>query len=177
MDTVNSFYTTACEGQHLDLSLTPTTAISEDIYLRISDMKSASTIECACYVGALLATSNQEMIDIFASFGHNLGMASQIANDILGITHGSDILKPKMTLPVIYALLHTDEEVRNHLENVFYKQSQCVCNHQKIRDLLFESGAIHYATVKMEFYKQRALDSLIEAEHAGASVERMKLFL
>ena len=178
MDAVNSFYTTACSGQHLDLSLTSQVAVSEDVYLRIAAMKSASTVECACYIGALLATANQELIETFALFGHNLGMASQIANDILGITRGSDIVKHKITLPVIYALTQTEGEVRNQLELAFSKQAgKSVPYPAQIRELLFRSGAVHYATVKMEFYKQRALDILPEVERAGAAVERLKLFL
>ena len=177
MDTINSFYTSACAGQHLDLSLTPGIAVSEDIYLRVADMKSASTVECACRIGALLATANQELIDKFALFGHNLGMAAQIANDILGITRGSDIVKPRITLPVIYALTQTDGKARNQLESALGKQSESKPDPVQIRNLLFCSGAIHYATIKMEFYKQRASDILLETEETGASVKRLKLFL
>ncbi len=177
MDAVNSFYTTACAGQHLDLSLSSEMAVSEDVYLRVAGMKSASTIECACHIGAMLSTANQELVDTFALFGYNLGMASQIANDIQGITHGSDIVKHKITLPVIYALTQTDGEAHNQLELAFGKLSESVPDPMQIRNLLFGSGAIHYATIKMEFYKQRALDILPEAEKAGASVERLKLFL
>ena len=177
MDTVNSFYTTACAGQHLDLSLSPEMAVSEDTYLQVIGMKSASQVECACHIGALLANANQELVDILAAFGHNLGMASQIANDIQGITCGSDIVKRKITLPVIYALAQTDGEARNQLEATFVKQSEPMPDHIQIRDLLFNSGAIHYAMIKMEFYKQRALEILSEAERAGASVKRLKSFL
>ena len=177
MDAVNSYYTTACAGQHLDLSLAPETAISEDMYLRVTGMKSASQVECACHIGALLANANQELVDIFATFGNNLGIAAQITNDIQGITQGGDIVKHKITLPVIYALTHADGEARNQLESIFGRQSETVTDPTEIRDLLFSSGAIHFATVKMEFYKQRALDFLSEAEAAGASVERLKLFL
>ena len=177
MDTVNSFYTTACAGQHLDLSLTPGIAVSEDVYLRTVGMKSASTVECACCIGALLATANQELIDTFVLFGHNLGMAAQIANDIVGITRGSDIVKPRITLPVIYALTQTDGGARNKLESTFGKQSESKPDPVQIRSLLFRSGAIYYATIKMELYKQRASDILLEAEEAGASVKRLKLFL
>ena len=177
MDAVNSFYTTACAGQHLDLSLTSKMFVSEDMYLRVASMKSASQIECACYIGALLANANQELIDTFAIFGHNLGMASQITNDIQGTTQGSDIVKHKMTLPVIYALTQADGEARNQLELTLGKQSESVTDPTQIRDLLFRIGAVHYATLKMEFYKQRAWDSLSKAEGSGASVERLKLFL
>ena len=177
MDAVNSFYTTACVGQHLDLSLTPEMAVSEDVYLRIAGMKSASTMECACHIGALLATADQELVDTFTKFGYNLGMASQIANDIQGITHGSDIMKRKITLPVIYALAQTDGETHNQLEFAFGKLSQSAPDATQIGNLLFGSGAIHYATTMMEYYKQLALDILSEAQRAGAGVEQLKLFL
>ncbi len=177
MDAVNSFYTTACAGQHLDLSFTLGIAVSEETYLRVANMKSASTVECACCIGALLATANQELIDTFALFGHNLGMASQIANDIQGITGGSDLMKCRITLPVIYALTQTDGKTRSRLEAAFRKQCESAPDLRQIRDLLFDVGAIHYATIKMEFFKQRARNVLSEAEAAGASVERLKLFL
>ncbi len=177
MDVVNSLYTIACAGQHLDLSLRSEMAVSEDVYLRVIDMKSASQVECVCHIGALLANANQELIDKFSTFGHNLGMASQIANDIQGITQGSDILKRKITLPLIYALARTDGEVRNKLQFTFSKQSEYVPDFVQIKDLLFRIGAIHYATIKMEIYKQRALDILYETEVSVASVERLKLFL
>jgi geranylgeranyl pyrophosphate synthase len=177
MDVVNSYCTTACAGQHLDLSLASKMDVSEDIYVRVTGMKSASQVECACHIGALLATDNKYLIGTFAMFGHNLGMAAQITNDILGITHGSDILKHKMTLPVIYTLTQTAGKARNQLELTFSKQSVPMLDATQIRDLLFRTGAIHYAMIKMESYKQRALDTLSKAERAGARVERLKSFL
>jgi geranylgeranyl pyrophosphate synthase len=177
MDVVNSYCITACAGQHLDLSLASKVDISEDIYVRVTGMKSASQVECACHIGALLATENQELINTFTIFGHNLGMAAQITNDIQGITRGSDILKHKITLPVIYALTQAEGETRNKLESTFAQQSPTIPDPTQIKNLLFSSGAIHYATIKMEFYKQLALDNLSEVERYGARVERLKLFL
>jgi len=177
MDAVNSLYAIACAGQHLDLTITPEMAVSEDTYLRIACMKSASTPECACHIGALLATENQELIDKFTIFGRNLGMASQIANDIQGIIRGSDIVKRKITLPMIYALTQTEGEARNQLKLTFVEPSELVPDPRRITDLLFHYGAIHYATIKMELYKQHALDILSEVKSVGASVERLKLFL
>jgi len=124
MDSVNSFYTAACAGQHLDLSLTSEMAVSEESYLRIAGMKSASTAECACYIGALLANANSELVDILGKFGHNLGMASQIANDIQGITVGNDIVKGKTTLPIIYALAQADQETCDQLKIPLSRQSE-----------------------------------------------------
>jgi geranylgeranyl pyrophosphate synthase len=177
IDLVNSYSTTGCAGQHLDLSFNSEIGISENAYFDIISMKSAAQIECACHIGAFLATSNEELIKAFVVFGHNLGMAAQITNDIQGVLRKSDIIKRKITLPVIFALAQTEGEVRYQLELAFDKQSESIPNTTKIRDLLFHCGAIHYATVKMEFYRQRALDILAEIEKAGARVERLKLFL
>jgi len=180
MDAVNSYHATACAGQHLDLFLSSEMSrmpVSEDTYLTVIEMKSASHVECACHVGALLANASRELVDIFSIFGHNLGIASQIANDIQGVTRGSDIIKRKITLPVTYALAQTDGEARSQLEATFGNQCEFAPNRAQIRALLFRVGAIHYATIKMEFYRQRALDSLSEAESTGADVERLKLFV
>jgi geranylgeranyl pyrophosphate synthase len=177
MDTINSFYTTTCIGQHLDLSLAPGEEISEDKYLKITYMKSASTAECACCVGALLANPEQKLIKIFSTFGCNLGMASQLANDIQGVLQGSDIIKRKITLPVIFALNQADSHRRNTLKLAFDDSTETIPDITQIKNLLFHTGAINYTTVKMEFYKQLAQDNLADAERGGAKIERLKLFV
>ena len=176
IDTINSLYAVACAGQHLDLSPSSETLISEDAYLQIISMKSASQIECACRLGALLATREQELIETFDAFGHNLGMAAQITNDIQGATYGNDILQRKITLPIIYAFTQTDGEARSQLELTFLRQSESPTDPHKIRDLLFSIGAIHYATIKMQFYKQQAMDIISKAEEVGVDVGWVKLF-
>lgn len=177
MDTINSFNTTTCIGQHLDLSHILETTSSEEEYLRIISMKSASQVECACNIGASLATSNQELIESFTKFGHNLGMASQITNDIQGITRRSDISKNKFTLPILFAFVQSDGEVRNKLKRAFSQQSKSASDVEYIKKVLFSSGAIHYALVKSELYKTQALDILSEIETAGISVRQLKSFL
>lgn len=177
MDIVNSYYTTACIGQHLDIYVNSKTSISEDTYLNIARMKTASQVECACYIGALLSDTNQETIDIFARFGYNLGMAVQITNDIQGITNGSDLIKRKITLPIIYALNQTEGDSSNTLGIMYDNQSKSIPDLALIKDILFHSGAIHYAIVKMELYKQYALDILSEVKRVGINTERLKWFL
>ena len=140
-------------------------------------MKSATTTECSCYVGALLATENQRIIDKFAEFGRNLGMSSQIANDIRGISRGNDIQQRKITLPVIYALTQTDGETRNHFESVFRDTDGLISDTATIRDMLFTAGAIQYALIRMEYYKRIALDCLDELEELGVNVGRLRPFL
>ena len=50
-------------------------------------------------------------------------------------------------------------------------------NAAQIRDLLFRCGAVHYATVKMEIYRQTAADILSRMEIDGVNVKPLKVFL
>lgn len=177
IDSLNSYYTTACTGQHLDLTLTSEATVSEDVYFRITGLKSASTVECACHIGALLANASQELVDMFSQLGYNLGISSQIANDIEGITGGRDINTLKITLPVIYALNHTTGVVRDFLENTYIKRGGYPIDTQGIIDVLFSSGAIQYSVIQMELFKQKALDILEEIEMNSVNVEQLRVFL
>jgi geranylgeranyl pyrophosphate synthase len=177
VDTLNSFYTTVCVGQHMDLTEALQQSISEDIYMQIIAMKSAAQIECACLIGALLAGANQNLIDAFASFGRNLGMASQIGNDIQGIVNGKDIVKRKITLPIIYALNLPDKTIHNVLSPIFQKPSIPIRDTEPIKKLLFQSGAVHYATLKMFIYKQKAAEILNNAHTIGINFEKLKMLL
>ena len=177
IETIGSYFTLACAGQHLDLSAGPGTLLSEEDYMNITAMKSASTTECACCVGALLAAENQQLVDKFADFGRNLGISSQIANDIQGITRGNDITKRKITLPVIYALNQTADDKLDQFQAAFLDPACPALDAAKIRDLLFSTGAIQYALVKMEYFKQITLDCLLGIEKMGTNVKRLKPLL
>jgi len=177
MEAVNSFYVMACTGQYLDLNENKRLSQSEEMYLKIINMKTASQVRCNCYLGAFLAGAEQELIDDFSLFGESLGMASQIGNDIQGIVKGTDIIKRKITLPVIYALSLPDDTIRNQLKQVFQKPDTPVHDFEPVKKLLIHTGAIHYATLKMDLYKLKALDILGDIKTAGVDVEKLKLFL
>lgn len=171
---VNFYFTMACAGQHLDLSSDSSLCPSESTYLEIVNTKSASQVECACHVGAALATQDQELIKLFDQFGHNMGMAAQITNDIIGITSGAEIIRRKVTLPVVFALNNASEEMRQFLENYYFLKTNA--DPSQIRDWLFSAGAIQYSVFKSESFKQRASSSLHDAALKGADIGKLKGF-
>lgn len=173
----NSFYINACAGQHADILMSGDTAVSEIQYLKMIELKTASQLECSCCVGAMLTQTSQELVEIYSVFGRNLGMTAQIANDIRGAIAGKDIIKRKITLPVIYALAETDGSTRNQLELAFRGGVGLNESQTWIQDLLLNTGAIQYAAFKMETYRQQALAALEDAKEKGACVERLNLFL
>jgi geranylgeranyl pyrophosphate synthase len=177
MEIINSYYLTACKGQHLDLSYGNTPDISEDDYLNILSLKSASQIECACYAGSLLATNNRDVQDIFKEFGHDLGMIGQITNDISGIITGKDIIKKNVTLPVIFALYQSDVHIYNILKNYYTNKSKPDIGAEQILEILSNTGAIHYTAIKLESFRLNTIDTLNRAEKLGIKIDSLREFL
>ena len=80
-------------------------------YYRLIASKTASLMSAACEMGAV--AGDARFSDTLASFGHDLGMAFQIVDDLLDYTEteavtgkpaGQDLREHKMTLPMISAM-------------------------------------------------------------------------
>jgi competence protein ComQ len=177
LDTINSYYLIACKGQHNDLSNGKRIDISENDYLDVLGQKSASQIECACYTGALLATENEDLLNIFKDFGYNLGMVAQIMNDISGIIDKKDIINKKITLPVIFSLAQAGKPARDLLEQYYSNKSSTDITIEQISDILSNSGAIHYTAVKMELYRLLMSEAIQRAENHGINTDKLRIFL
>ena len=100
-------------GQFLDMSFENRTDLSvEDYWLMITG-KTASLLSAACYIGSILGGSDEGTQDAYRSFGHALGLAFQVQDDILGIwgdeaitgkSTASDLLERKNSLPILIGL-------------------------------------------------------------------------
>lgn len=108
-----------CEGQYLDLSFEGRIDVAEADYLAMIARKTAALLAAATGLGALVGGASADAAERFFAFGHNLGLAFQIEDDILGIwgdpdvtgkPRAADILQRKLTLPVIYALRQADPD-------------------------------------------------------------------
>ncbi|MCK5139521.1 MAG: polyprenyl synthetase family protein, partial [Thermodesulfovibrionia bacterium] len=85
--------------------------ISEEHYMRIITGKTAILMSAACGSGAIIGNATLEKEEALFNFGLKLGMAFQIADDILdymaeeknlGKSLGKDLEEGKITLPLIY---------------------------------------------------------------------------
>ena len=175
LDIINSYYVKACIGQHLDLIEGNNIDIIEDEYLNILSLKSASQVECACYTGALLATNDNKLLDAYKDFGYNLGMMAQIVNDISGILTKKDIQNRKITLPVIYAINQSNDHDMYCLKNYYLENTDKISTEQ-IKQILSNTGAIHYTAIKMEYYKLFASKYLNNVKQAGINVNKLRVF-
>lgn len=93
------------DAHHLDLSY--------ERYLERISSKTAYLIASCCKGSAIVCGADDAQIEQLRQFGHNLGMAFQIVDDILDYTGneqtigkpaGNDLRQGMVTLPLIYAL-------------------------------------------------------------------------
>ncbi len=112
------------EGEVLQLLHVHNPDTDEPTYLRVIERKTAILFAAATRLGALVAGADAETQQRFSDYGLNLGMAFQIADDVLDYTSdaetlgknlGDDLAEGKATLPLIHALSLADQEQATQL--------------------------------------------------------------
>ncbi len=155
------------EGELLQIEKARRLDIVEEVYFDIIRQKTASLIAASCAAGAQSVTDNTEIVDKFRAFGEHIGVAFQIKDDLfdygdatIGKPTGIDIKEKKMTLPLIYALSHTNSRQKKRIINSIKKDSTNPKVVREVIDFVKQSGGLEYADQKMNEYKSKALDLL-----------------
>ncbi len=173
-----------CEGQYIDIAMSASDELmSVDLYFDMIGRKTAALISASIEAGALLATSDEEVIARYRGFGWALGLAFQLNDDLLGIwgveqTTGkepSDVAHKKKTLPVIYAWEHAVPEDRDRLRAIYASPDPTLDEVAEIIAILERSGAREYTRDEARRYRDEALAELDAAGVvAPAALERLK---
>lgn len=99
------------EGEVRELETRLQFDLAEDDHLEILRLKTASFIQCCCEVGALITGASREICDALRDYGHHVGMAFQIVDDLLdyrgdkaktGKPVATDFREGQATLPLIF---------------------------------------------------------------------------
>jgi len=114
-----------CVGQMLEMIDVNNLDRSEEAYFAVISRKTAALMAACARVGSALAGAAERDQELMSSFGHSLGMAFQIWDDVLdiwapaGVTGkppGKDIENGIYSLPVIYALREDQTELPGLLQ-------------------------------------------------------------
>ncbi|MEW5425005.1 polyprenyl synthetase family protein [Amorphus sp. 3PC139-8] len=106
------------EGEVLQLSGANSLSNGEGHYMAVIEAKTAALFSAATEVGPVICGHDGAIQDAMRSYGLNLGLAFQLADDVLdyggnsavlGKDTGDDFREGKATLPVIYAFERGDE--------------------------------------------------------------------
>jgi len=157
------------EGESLQLFHASDLYLTEALYLKIIEYKTASLFSAACKLGAIVSCRSPEEKEALSSFGRNVGMAFQIADDTLdylanhkrlGKSLGQDIQEGKMTLPLIHLFSNCQEKEKEQLIDLIQSKK----SKKKLAAVLLlmeQYGSIVYAQKKAEEFIQASKDALL----------------
>jgi octaprenyl-diphosphate synthase len=110
------------EGEVLQLVNCKNPDTSEEQYMEVIKGKTAMLFEASTHSAAILCGANAEQEKALKEYGHHLGMAFQLVDDVLdyegdaetmGKNVGDDLAEGKATLPLIHAMREgTDEHAK-----------------------------------------------------------------
>lgn len=121
------------EGEVHELQSRGNIELSKSEYFCILERKTATFIASCCEVGALAANASPETVASLGRFGHSMGMAFQIADDLLDYASNCETTgKPRWTdfgegcatLPLILAWPELSVEERNEFSSTFGSSPQ-----------------------------------------------------
>jgi octaprenyl-diphosphate synthase len=145
-------------------------------YYRLIASKTASLMSAACEMGATAGEPNYR--SALAAYGHALGMAFQIADDLLdyneteavtGKPAGQDLREHKMTLPLIHALRVMDAAARREVESFFADPEPTDAGIERLVELVQHHGGSRYALEQARMYGERAAAALSELPPCDAT--------
>ncbi|HMB56608.1 MAG TPA: polyprenyl synthetase family protein [Arenimonas sp.] len=147
-DTTNQI----AEGEVLQLLHVHNPDTDEAAYLRVIERKTAVLFAAATRLGALVAGGDVPLQQRLHDYGMNLGLAFQIADDVLDYTAdaetlgknlGDDLAEGKATLPVIHALAHAQPAVRERLAEIIRAGDTAAL--PEVLSAIHASGGLEYS--------------------------------
>jgi octaprenyl-diphosphate synthase len=147
--------------------------LSEKEYLEIIHNKTASLFALSTYLGTAVSTNDKKTINALKTYGTNFGMAYQIMDDYQDIvaseqasgkSMGNDLVKGKITLPIIQALRKSSEFHRGRLKklisSILLNGNKLSTEKKKVYNLLEQTGSLIYTHQLAKNYIKRAIKSL-----------------
>ena len=160
-------------GQYLDMSYEKRTDLGVEDYWPMVSGKTAALLSGCCTLGAVLGGADQPGIDAYRSFGHYLGLAFQIQDDILGIwgnealtgkSSASDLVEGKKSIPVLFGL-----GKKGRFADRWTKGSIQPEEVEELAQLLASEGAYTYTHDLSKQMTDLAINSLREADPRGTA--------
>lgn len=160
-------------GQYLDMSYQRRADLKVEDYWPMVEGKTGALLAASAEMGAILGGAAADRVRYFAGFGHNLGLAFQVQDDILGIwgearstgkPAAGDLVEGKNSLPVLYGLAHSADFSRRWAGPAIAPDETA-----GLAELLKDQGAFAYCVKEAERLTGLAMESLRAANPQGAA--------
>ncbi len=166
---LSSTSSTIAQGEVLQLDHKGEIDMLEETYFKIINMKTAALFAAATRVGACIGNKNKKEKDALESYGKNLGLAFQIADDtldyfstktIFGKEIGNDFYEGKITLPLIIIFQKANNEEKKFLIEIFKKKLRNEDDFSEILALFNKYKAIEVSLKRAEYFVNVSCDAL-----------------
>jgi octaprenyl-diphosphate synthase len=157
------------QGEVMQLEHKGEADLLEETYIDIINLKTAALFSAATKTGACLAKSNEKEKNALESYGKNIGLAFQIADDaldyyskeiIFGKKIGKDFYEGKVTLPLIIIFQRADTNERNFLVEMFKKNERTKEDFEKTLQLIKKYKAVEDSLRRAEYFVNVSHDAL-----------------
>lgn len=154
-------------GEMRQLAVNDSLAFTEDDYYALIKAKTASLMAAAAEIGALCGAKEHRAN--LLEFGSALGMAFQIADDMIDYTErqetagkptGLDLHEHKVTLPLIAALRTVTAVERRRVEELFAAAEPTEAMVTDVVAIVDSNGGLDYARKQGEYFASSARNAL-----------------
>jgi len=158
-------------GQYLDMSYEDRHDLAVEDYWPMIAGKTAALLSAGCHIGALLGGGDESKREAYRAFGHYLGLAFQVQDDILGIwgdeamtgkSTASDLVEGKNSLPILYGIRQNGKFAARWKRGDIQPAEV-----NEVAQTLSDEGGYQYAQEQAQQWTERALHNLEAAQPQG----------
>jgi geranylgeranyl diphosphate synthase type I len=176
-------------GQFLDVAEESAYAVHDDDdhadrALRVASYKSARySIQKPLQIGAALAGADDAQLDALGRFGHDIGMAFQLRDDVLGVfgdsavtgkPSGDDLREGKRTVLVAYARQALSVERRAELDALLGDRTLDAGRISDLQQTIVDTGALERTEELIAEYERQAEGALDGAQLGREAVAELR---
>lgn len=166
---VTDCITALTEGEVLEIVTNSEHKTTRQEYLKIIENKTALLFSAACQVGGVVAGVSEEFEVGLRDYGRYLGMAFQLADDVLDYTStedvfgkasGIDLQEGKLTLPLIIALNDAKSDEAQVIKNALLSERLEKEPFNQVREIINKYKGFEQTYDLAREYISRAKESL-----------------
>lgn len=168
-------------GELLQLDSQDSEVLSEAVYFDIIGRKTASLFSLCARLGAMMAGGTEAEAERLAQYGKLIGICFQLRDDVfdygtaeVGKPLGNDMKEGKLTLPTIYAVVHSDDASMRELALKVRRREASAEEMHQLMDFTVSQGGLEYAKWHMKDMQGMA-DGLIDDTRNPSITEALHL--
>lgn len=170
-------------GQYLDIHTQATGNTSAEAAAAVNELKTAAyTVARPLHLGAALAGADAETVDVLRSFGHDIGVAFQLRDDLLGVfgdpavtgkPAGDDLREGKRTLLIARGFELARDGDADAISAALGASELSASTLDAARSALVDAGAVDAVEKEIAELTARATGTLNAASISDAAREQL----